>query len=351
MIFIKLIWRSLIFIFWLIILFSIKISANNTIVLLYHKFGDQRTPSTNIDLNIFKEQMLYLKKHGYKVISLKQLINIIEKNKSLPSKSVVITIDDGYKSVYFNAFPILREYGYPFTVFLSTKAIEKKYPDYLSWKEIKIMKKVGADFQDHSYAHYALGIIPNHMKEDEYREWIIEDLKKSRAVFKHYLGYEPLYLAFPYGYYNKILISEALKLGYKALLTQDPGVVSEDTPLTLIPREAILGKEWSTMKHFRYILERKDLPIIEHYPEIGFLKKNPPFEIWAKIKYPKRYVKESFGIYISELGWRKAKFDENSKKVFIKSIPFLKRKINRIAITAKEKDGKEAVNFWMIILP
>jgi len=339
-------WRSLI----VLCLILQTTFANSAIILLYHKFGDKRSPSTNIDLYIFKEQMLYLKKHHYRVIPLKELVNAIEKHKKLPPKVVAITIDDGYKSVYTHAFPILKEFHYPFTVFIPTEAIKKHYPDYINWKEIKIMQKAGVDFQDHSYAHNTLGFIPNNMTEKEYKKWIEKDLKKSRTIFRHYLGYDPLYLAFPYGYYNKILISEALRLGYKALFTQDPGAVSKDTSLTHIPREPILGKEWATMEHFCYILQRKDLPILERYPDIGFLKKNPPFKIEGKIKYPQRYSPNTFKIYLSEWGWKKATFDRNTKKVFVKAPFVLKRKVNRIAIMAKEKDGKEAINFWMILL-
>ena len=234
--------------------------AQNVVVLLYHKFDDKRSPSTSVSLQNFKAQMCFLKKHKYQVIPLKHLVALLANHKPLPPKAVVITIDDGYKTVFSHAFPILKEFGYPFTVFLPTAAIEKKYPDYLTWAEVKQMQKYGADFQDHSYAHYRLGLKPLFMTETEYRKWIRTDLQKSRAIFKKRLGYEPEILAFPYGYYNQILIDEAIKLGYKALLTQDPGVVSEDTPLTLIPREAILGKEWATMEHFRKILERT--PII-----------------------------------------------------------------------------------------
>jgi len=326
-------------------------SAHDIIVLLYHKFDDKRSPSTSVSLENFKAQMRFLKEHKYQVIPLKQVVFLLANHKPLPSKAVVITIDDGYKSVS-HIFPILKEFGYPFTIFLPTEAIEKNYPDYLTWKEIKQMQRYGADFQDHSYAHHPLGLKPPSMTETEYRNWIRADLQKSRFLFKKRLGYEPDMLAFPYGYYNQILIDEALKLGYKAFLTQDPGAVSEDTPLTLIPREPILGKEWATMKHFREILERVDMPLVRHSPEIGFLKCNPPLEISAILKYPHRYFHDRFYIYITELGWKKAKYDPSLNKVFITDVPSLRQKVNRIAISGIEKHtGKTAVNFWMVILP
>jgi len=346
-----LIWLSSIFI--IDILFGLEVALSYNIpVLLYHKFETPCTPSTNISLENFKAQMAYLRAHNYQVIPLRLLVNALKNHISLPPKTVVITIDDGYKSVYEYAFPILNTYGYPFTVFLSTEAIEKGYPDYISWKEIKVMQRAGVDFQDHSYSHSHLAFIPDKMSEIQYRNWIKKDLKKSQHVFKTHLDYIPEYLAFPYGEYNQILIEEALKMGYKALFTQDPGVVSENTNLTLIPREPILGKEWSSLKHFSQVLNRLDLPLLEFHPALGLLKSNSPKEIKVKIKYPKRYLPDSFRIYISELGWYKVSLDQHKATVCFKNIPTLTHKVNRIGIKAIEKKSKRtAINFWMIILP
>ncbi len=326
--------------------------ANNVVVLLYHKFGDRRTPSTNVPLSNFIAQMTYLKTHNYQVISLKRLACLLSSHQPLPPKTVVITVDDGYKTVFTKAFPILRRFGYPFTVFIPTEAIEKHYPDYINWDEIYQMKQAGVDFQDHTYAHHKLGLKPLSMTEREYREWIQADLKKSRCIFEKRLGYCPTMLAFPYGYYNKILINEALRLGYRVLLSQDPGVVSEDTPLYHIPREPILGKNWSTLEHFKTILKRVDLPLLIRYPKIGFLKENPPLEIYGILKYPGRYFPNRFKIYISELGWKKAKYDPHLSKVYVKGVSPLRRKINRIAIAGVEKNTrKTAISFWMVVLP
>ncbi len=339
--------------FALLVVLDVRSSfGEGAVVLIYHKFGDSRTPSTNVPLCNFKKQMLYLKTCGYHVIPLKLLVDSLRLKKPLFPKSVVITIDDGYKTVFTNAFPILKKFGYTFTVFLPTEAIEKHYSDYLSWAQIEKMKKYGADFQDHTYSHSPFGIKPKSMDESDYRAWIRRDLKKSIEIFEKRLGYVPYALAFPYGYYNEILIDEAKKLGYKALLTQDPGVVSEHTSLYLIPREPILGKEWSTMEHFKKVLKRVDLPILSHKPSIGFLKENPPREISAILAYPKLYLPSKFKIYITEIGWRRANFDPKLSEVFINGVPKLRRKINRIAIKGVEKNGKrEAIRFWMVILP
>ena len=335
------------FICILTIVFCCKFAfAGNVVVLIYHKIGDPRTPSTNVSVEKFKHQMKYLKTHNYQIIHLKKLVSLLENHKTLPENGVVITIDDGYKSVYTNAFPILRAYRYPFTVFLPTEAIEKGYPAYMSWNEIGTMRNWGADFQSHSNAHHHMAFIPSNMNEKTYRKWIRNDLQKSIDIFQNRLGYKPGIFAIPYGEYNKILIEEALKIGFKTLLTQDPGAVDENTPLDLIPREPILGKSWSTMSHFKKVLNHINLPVTKHFPDIGILK-NRISIIGARLKYPDNY--KNIRIYVSETGWHKAKLDKEGQ-VYIKNNYKLKRKINRIGVAGYDKNtGKEAVNFWMII--
>lgn len=129
-------------------------------VLIYHRFGDDRYPTTNVPTARFKEQMEYLKKNNYQVISLQEMVLSIKNRQPLPDRAVVITIDDGYKSVYDVAWPILKSYGYPFTVFLYVKATDKNYKDILSWSEVREMKAAGVDFQDHSYSHHRFGDWP-----------------------------------------------------------------------------------------------------------------------------------------------------------------------------------------------
>ncbi len=316
-----------------------------TTILIYHKIGDNRTPSTNVSVTKFRQQMEYLKTHNYTVLPLSQLVNMIRERKPLPKKSVVITFDDGYRSVYENAFGIIKEFGYPITVFIPTEAIEKHYPDYLTFKQIEAMRRYGADFECHSYAHHHMAFIPKGFSQKQYRNWIKKDLEKSIAFFKKHFGYKPKFFAIPYGEYNKTVIDVAKSLGFEAILTQDPGAVSIYTPLYLLPREAILGKNWSTMKHFIQILREEYLPITKRVPDYG-IQKTTPLTIGANLLFPDNY--DRCGVYVSELGYHKAR--REGSFVFIRNTKKLKRPKDRIAITCVDKKKKRiAVNYWLII--
>ncbi len=324
-------------------------SGNNATVLIYHRFEENRYPTTNVTIEQFREQMSYLRENNYNVLSLDQLLSMLQQQKSLPEKSVVITIDDGYRSVYENAWPVLKEFGYPFTVFLYVKATDNKHWNYMSWEMVREMQKAGVDFQDHGYAHHRFGTPPEDIKGREaYGAWIEKDLLKSRSILTEKLGNAPRVLAVPYGEYNKDIVRIAAKLGYSSLLTQDPGNVSIDTDLFSIPREPILGNDWSTINHFIYILNRKDLPFTDMQPEPGRLVDNPPARFSARLKNPQCYKKGTLGIYVSELGWIKARLAGDILTVD-NNTP-LTRRLNRVAISGREqRTGKTAIRFWLLV--
>ncbi|MBU4118704.1 MAG: polysaccharide deacetylase family protein [Proteobacteria bacterium] len=298
----------------------------------------------------FIAQMRYLADNKYRVISLEEAVRIVREKRPILEKTAVITIDDGYKTIYSEAWPVLKSLGFPFTVFLYAEGIEKGYSNYLTWKQILEMQASGVDFQDHSYSHYRLADWPKGMGEQEYRQWIRADLARGLAVLQERLGRKPRYFAIPYGEYNSIVMDEAKASGYEAIFSQDPGSISSDTSVFCIPREPILGKEWASLPHFVSVLGRVDLPISEMVPSIAPRKNATPPIIGARILHPDRYVQSSFGIYVSELGWQQASYDNGF--VSIKNTRPLTRRLNRIMISAREKDtGRLAVRVWLVIQP
>jgi peptidoglycan/xylan/chitin deacetylase (PgdA/CDA1 family) len=324
--------------------------AGSATVLIYHHFGDARYPTTNVDLAAFRQQLAHLAAERYHVIPLAELIKLLREKKPLPEKTVVITIDDGYRTIYTNAWPLLKEYGFPFTVFLYTEGLERGYANYLTWSQVKEMRAAGVDFQDHSYFHHRLANRPGGMDEVAWRASIREDLARSRAVLAARLGQVPRFFAIPYGEYNTLVLDEAKKQGYEAILTQDGGAVGADTDPLLLPREPILGREWATMSHFKEVLGRVDLPLTPLEPGLAPLVNRSPARIGARITRPERYDPESFGIYVSERGWAKARLQDGI--VAIPNQRPLTRPMNRVMVSAREKaGGRTAVRFWMLIAP
>lgn len=319
-----------------ILLISGEVLAGYGVILLYHRFGDDRYPTTSVSLEDFEAQMRYLKKNGYRVVPLKELLRLIHDGRDIPEKTVVITIDDGYKSTV-EAFKILRKYGYPFTVFLYMEAIGR-YPDFLTLEDIREMERYGkVDFENHSYSHRAFGL----MKD---KKAFLEDLEKSESRFMKLFGRKPELYALPYGYYNREVLEILKERGYTAVLTQDPGNVGPFTEPFRIPRQAIVGS-WSRMENFRKKLSREPLPLKGLVPGYGFIE-NPPERIGAVLLFPGRY--RNCRIYITELGWRIAK--REGTLVYRDDLVELKRKWNRVGVKCRNVEtGKWAESFWMII--
>ncbi len=319
-------------------------------VLIYHRFDESRYPTTNVSAERFREQLAYLMVNNYRVISLSDLVSAIEHKTPLPDKAVVITIDDGYRSVYEVAWPILKSFGYPFTVFLYVKGIDSDSKAYMTWDQVREVQQQGGDFQDHSYSHNRMADRPKGLDEAGYRAWIRDDLRKGAQILEQHLGHQAKFLSIPYGEYNTIVQEESRKLGYEALMSQDPGSISLETDLNSIPREPILGNEWSTMKHFAEVLNRIDMPVTVMEPPPAPLKSALVKRFGATLLYPDRYEPNSLGIYVTDLGWHRAKVDGGF--VSIDNDRPLQRHVNRVTVSGRDKkSGRLAMRTWMLVRP
>lgn len=153
--------------------------------------------------------MAYLKDHDYQVIPISLVVNALKNGRLIPEKTAVITIDDGYLSVYSEAWPVLKFFSYPFTLFLNVEAINRKYKDFVTWDQVRELASAGVDIHDHTYSHHRLADRPEGMDDAAYRAWIAADLAKGSEILLKELGYRPRYLALPYGEYNNIVMEEA----------------------------------------------------------------------------------------------------------------------------------------------
>ena len=317
---------------------------NYATVFVYHRFGDQRYPSTSVSMKDFEKEMEFLKKNRYNVISLKELYKIVSSKEPIPPKTVLITIDDGYKTT-IKAFKILKKYNFPFTVFLYMEAINS-YPDFLNKKEIEEMKKSGlVTFGNHLYSHPNLGWKRLHLKTKDYVKLLEKEEKKSREKFTKIVGYEPEFLAFPYGDYDKITLNFFKNKGYKLLLSQDRGAFSgRENP---VPRMAVVGSQ-SSFKKFVRDLFIEPLPVLKHSPEIGVTEKNP-VNVEFEISNPSNY--KYCSIYASGLGWLPKKETERKNNIIRlkKKVTLVKYK-TRIGLRCIDrKTGRKAEFFFLVL--
>jgi len=189
-------------------------------VLCYHKFSKTEDDQMTVTESTFEEQMRFLKEQGFRVITLDELVNFINFKSQIPQRSVVITIDDGWRSTYEIAYPILERYGYPATLFVYTDMIVGS-SSTLSYELIKTMSETGIDIHCHTKTHRNLNRKSEQESFKEYFEAIERELTLCREIIKQKLNIKVKYLAYPYGETNPLVIALLIKLGYKGAFTTE----------------------------------------------------------------------------------------------------------------------------------
>lgn len=187
-------------------------------VLSYHNFSETKGDKMTVTTSAFEAQMRFLKDNGYRVITMDQLFDFLDFKVQLPKKAVVITIDDGWRSMYDLAFPILKKYGYPATLFIYTDLITGAKKT-LNWELIAEMSGNGIDIQCHTKTHRNLALLNEKESFKDYYDTVDRELTESSRVIKEKLNKEVKYLAYPYGATNHLVISLLKKYGFRGAFT------------------------------------------------------------------------------------------------------------------------------------
>ena len=190
-------------------------------ILCYHRFGT-KTSKLNVTPAAFEQQMEWLARNGYTVVTLARLARFLDGKEALPAKSVAITIDDGYRSSYEIAYPILRKYGFPATVFLYTDFVGAS--DAMTWAQMKDMTSSGlVTIQPHSKSHANLTQrLPNET-DARYRDRIRREVDTPVTVIKERLSAPSFTFAYPYGDVNEYVVDLLVKDSVGQGVTVTPG--------------------------------------------------------------------------------------------------------------------------------
>ena len=214
-------------------------AADHAVVFVYHRFGEPRYPSTNTPVAAFKAQLDYLASHGFHVWSLPRLVRTLQAGKSVPEKTVALSVDDAFQSVYENAWPLLRAHHFPVTVFVSTQVVDRHYPAYMTWAEMRKMQAHGATFADHTVTHpHPLERPPGESRaawDKRMRAEILDAQKRLHQEMGPATNTHPKLFAYPYGEYSPGLARLVNKLGFVAF-AQVSGALGEPLDIRALPR-------------------------------------------------------------------------------------------------------------------
>jgi len=308
---------------------SNNIDDEGIIVLMYHRFEENKYPSTNIKVADFIKQIDLIKKSGISFIDANNfendLINL--KNK----KKVLLTIDDAFKSFYDQAWPILKNNKIPFLLFVNTREIGSN--GYMSWDQIrKISKEKFVHIGNHSHSHEYL--------VDKTDGKIIKDINLAKAELKKNLGYNSSFFSYPFGEYSNSFKNIIKNLGFKYAFGQHSGVASEANDFYELPRFSI-NEKYGKMERFKLILKTIPLKFKSITPVEKYINdtSNPPivtiefFEDTKNIKL--------LNCYSNELNaWRKSEIEYlNDFKIRIKLAGKFTTERGRINCSLREPNG------------
>jgi peptidoglycan/xylan/chitin deacetylase (PgdA/CDA1 family) len=208
-------------------------------ILCYHNIGVQAKGRLLMAASAFEEQMRYLKREGYHVITLKQFLEYTALRQQLPRKTVVLTFDDGWKSFKEFAYPILKELGFPATLFIYTDFIGARIA--LSWPELKDLAQEGFDIEAHSKTHEDMRKKPSESEED-YKRRMQAELVTPLATFQQRIGQSPKIIAYPYGSHDDGVVKRTREAGYIAALDVRRQGNPSFTPVLTIHRAQIYSE-------------------------------------------------------------------------------------------------------------
>ena len=219
-------------------------TKGSVIVLCYHRFEETPKDSLGIKPSVFESQMQEIKNNGFTVIGMQDFLAWRRGEKSIPEKSCVITIDDGYRSGYDIAWPILKKHGYPFTMFIYTAFVKGGAlagGASLSWAELEKMRDEGVDIQSHTANHQNLKVKTGKFqaKFPNYQEWLKSELEGSRRELEKRLGISVKALAYPYGNHNEEIRTIAMQSGYEAAFSVYGQRLTYHSPADQLGRYAI----------------------------------------------------------------------------------------------------------------
>ncbi len=233
--------------------------------IMYHRFDENKYPSTSIQMDIFIKHMQLIKDLNYEFIHPENFQN--DFNIPKKQKKILITIDDAFKSFYEVAWPFLKKNKIPFILFVSTEPVGNK--GYMTWDQInEVNNEKFAVIGHHSHSHEYL--------IDWSNEDFIHDIETANQIFKKKIGYVPKLFSYPFGEYSEFM-REYISKNFTHAFGQHSGVIDINKEKFQLPRFPI-NEKYGEIERFKSIIKSYPLEYKELFPKEKKLDKtnNPP---------------------------------------------------------------------------
>lgn len=242
-------------------------AETRAVVIMYHRFGESRYPSTNVTLEQFETHLRELQTGGYTVMALADIVDALLGAKTLPDRAVGLSVDDAFLSVYTQAWPRLKKAGFPFTLFVATGAIDRKLSGYMNWDQIREMARAGVAIGSQTETHL-------HMPDaDDARNR--GELERSNKRFEEELGQRPSLIAYPYGESSLTVQAVVKEAGFSAAFGQHSGAIGSGGNIFDLPRFAT-NENYGGLPRFKLVVNALPLPVADITPADPMIGANNP---------------------------------------------------------------------------
>ncbi|MEH8017391.1 polysaccharide deacetylase family protein [Rheinheimera muenzenbergensis] len=223
------------------VLLSLLFPAQAAVMLIYHHVASDTPRSTSVTADELRGHLQYLKDNDFQVIGLDLLIKQLREGTAVADNAVVITFDDSYENNFTTAHPILQQFGYPYTIFISPGSIDKGDGPLLTWQQIKQMSDDGVLVANHAMWHEHMAAPEANETEQQWLTRMRQSILAAEDKIAQVTGQRHQWLAYPYGEYSTALEQLVSELGFIGI-GQHSGAVSNNSVLTRLPRFPAAGR-------------------------------------------------------------------------------------------------------------
>ncbi|MEJ2384426.1 MAG: polysaccharide deacetylase family protein [Xanthomonadales bacterium] len=213
--------------------FTLAVRA--AVVLQYHHVATDTPPSTSTSPAQFRMHLDYLAAEGFDVVPLQDLVDTLRRGEPLPDKTVAITFDDGYRSIYDTAWPLLKARNWPFTVFINTEPHDRGNPLFMSWDQLRALHAGGATIANHTVSHPHLLPRTPGVYDAAWEAWLRREITAAQQRIEAEIGHAGMLFAYPYGEFDRAVRDVVNALGYAAF-GQHSGPLAGYSQRTALPR-------------------------------------------------------------------------------------------------------------------
>jgi peptidoglycan/xylan/chitin deacetylase (PgdA/CDA1 family) len=210
-------------------------------ILMYHYLSvppadaDIYRKDLSVTPDNFEAQLAWYRSQGYEGITLDELVRHLTLGAPLPEKPIVLTFDDGYRDAYTNAFPLLKQYGFPGTFFLVTRRIDEGNPDYLTWDMVVEMHAAGMSMQPHGYTHADL--------RGKSVDFLVYEIVGAKEAIEARTGETARFFCYPSGSYDGLTIDVLRSANFWAATTTQQGATHSNKDLFELSRIRMRGNQ------------------------------------------------------------------------------------------------------------